>query len=111
MLKAGPRPEVVDKKAKKSLEPLSQKKGEVENQVRLIESAIEQTDPLLKRSSVEIVAFSETFETILKEANTRENGHPANVVLGLVSILKSEKVIDLLKRRGIGNLKTVFDEI
>ena len=29
--------DVVDKQGKKSLEPLSQKKGEVENQVRLIE--------------------------------------------------------------------------
>ena len=68
--------DVVDKQGKKSLEPLSQKKGEVENQVRLVESAIEQTDSLLKRrNSVEILAFSETFEIILQEANTRENGH------------------------------------
>ena len=102
--------DVVDKQGKKSLEPLSQKKGEVENQVRLIESAIEQTDSLLKRSnSVEILAFSETFETILQEANTRENGHTE--CSPRFRFNRSEKVIDLLKREGIGNLKTVYDEI
>ena len=102
--------DVVDKQGKKSLEPLSQKKGEVENQVRLIESAIEQTDSLLKRSnSVEILAFSETFETILQEANTRENGHTE--CSPRIRFNRSEKVIDLLKREGIGNLKTVYDEI
>ena len=78
--------DVVDKQAKKSLEPLSQKKGEVENQVRLIESAIEQTDSLLKRSnSVEILAFSETFETIHRKRTPEKTVTP-NVVLGFVSI-------------------------
>ena len=96
--------DVVDKQGKKSLEPLSQKKGEVENQVRLIESAIEQTDSLLKRrNSVEILAFSETFETILQEANTRENGHTE--CSPRFRFNRSEKVIDLLKRGGIGNFK------
>ena len=40
---------VIDNQATKSLESLLQKKGEVEKQVKLIESAIEQTETLLKR--------------------------------------------------------------
>ena len=51
----------VDNQAKKSLESLSKKKDEVENQVKLIESAVEQTKALVKRS----------FST--------EQGHPATI--------------------------------
>ena len=60
--------DAVDNQAKKSLESVSQKKDQVENQVKLIDSAIEQTKGLVKRSfSTEILGFSETFDAILQE--------------------------------------------
>ena len=66
--------DAVDNQAKKSLESLSKKKDEVENQVKLIESAVEQTKALVKRSfSTEILGFSETFDTILQEQGTQQN--------------------------------------
>ena len=55
--------DVIDNQAKKSLESLSQKKDEVENQLKSIESAIE-------RISAEILGFSETLDTILREQST-----------------------------------------
>ena len=100
--------DAVDNQAKKSLESLSQKKDEVENQVKLIESAIEQTKALVKRSfSTEILGFSETFDTILQDQSTQEN-RDGTECIPQFSFTKSEKLINLLSMsEGIGNV--VFD--
>ena len=102
--------DVVDNQAKKSLESLSKKKDEVENQVKLIESAVEQTKALVKRSfSTEILGFSETFDTILQEQSTQEN-HDTECIPRF-SFTKSEKLINLLSMsEGIGNVEFVFSE-
>ena len=101
---------VIDNQAKKSLECLSQKKDEVDKQVKLIESAIEQTDTLLKRSfSTEILGFSETFDTILKEQGTQQNRDTE--CIPRFSFTKSEKLINLLSMsEGIGKVEFVFSE-
>ena len=103
--------DVIDNQAKKSLKFLSQKKDEVEKQVKLIESAIEQTETLLKRSfSTEILGFSETFDTILQEQSTKENRDTE--CFPRFSFSKSEKLINLFKSmsEGIGNVEFVFSE-
>ena len=102
--------DVIDNQAKKSLESLSQKKDEVDKQVRLIESAIEQTETLLKRSfSTEILGFSETFDTILQEQSTQENRDTE--CIPRFSFTKSEKLINLLSMsEGIGKVEFVFSE-
>ena len=102
--------DVIDNQAKKSLESLSQKKDEVDKQVRLIESAIEQTETLLKRSfSTEILGFSETFDTILQEQSTQENRDTEYIPR--FSFTKSEKLINLLSMsEGIGKVEFVFSE-
>ena len=101
--------DAVDNQAKKSLESLSQKKDEVEKRVKLIESAIEQTETLLERSfSTEILGFSETFDTILQEQGPQQNRDTE--CIPRFSFTKSEKLINLLSSEGIGNLKTAFSE-
>ena len=101
--------DAVDNEEKKSLESLSQKKDQVENQVKLIESAIEQTKALVKRSfSTEILGFSETFDTILQEQSTQEN-HDTECIPRF-SFTKSEKLINVLNNEGIGNVKIVLSE-
>ena len=102
--------DVIDNQAKKSLKSLSQKKDEVEKQVKLIESAIEQTETLLKRSfSTEILGLSETFDTILQEQSTKENRDTE--CFPRLSFSKSEKLINLLSMsEGIGNVEFVFSE-
>ena len=101
--------DAVDNQAKKSLETLSQKKGEAENQVKIIESAIEQTEALMKRNlNSEILGFNETFDEILQEQGTqgiRDTEH-----IPRFSFTKSEKLINVLNKEGIGNVKTVFSE-
>ena len=101
--------DAVDNQAKESLETLSQKKGEVENQVKIIESAIEQTESLMKRNfSTEILGFKETFDKILQEQGTQENRDTE--CTPRFSFTKSEKLINVLNSEGIGNVKTVFSE-
>ena len=101
--------DAVDNQAKKSLESLSQKKDQVENHVKLIESAIEQTKALVKRSfSTEILGFSETFDAILKEQGTQQNRDTE--CIPRFSFTKSEKLINVLNSEGIGNVKTVSSE-
>ena len=101
--------DAVDNQANKSLETLSQKKGKVENQVKIIESAIEQTESLMKRNfSTEILGFNETFDKILQEQGTQENRDTE--FIPRFSFTKSEKLINVLNSEGIGNVKTVFSE-
>ena len=102
--------DAVDNQAKQSLESLSQKKEEVEKQLKRIESAIEQTETLLKRSfSAEILGFSETFDTILQEQSTQENRDTEYIPR--FSFTKSEKLINLLSMsEGIGKVEFVFSE-
>ena len=101
----------VDNQAKKSLESLSQKKEEVEKQLKRIESAIEQTETLLKRSfSTEILGFSETFYSILLEQRSQENRDRPECIPRF-SFIKSEKLFNLLSMgEGIGNVEFDFSE-
>ena len=101
--------DAVDNQAKKSLETLSQKKGKVENQVKTIESAIEQSESLMKRNfGTEILGFKETFDKILQERSTQESRDTE--CIPRFSFTKSEAVINALNSEGIGNVKTVFSD-
>ena len=101
--------DAVDHQAKKSLETLSQKKGKVENQVKTIESAIEQSESLMKRNfGTEILGFKETFDKILQERGTQESRDTE--CIPRFSFTKSEAVINALNSEGIGNVKTVFSD-
>ena len=101
--------DAVDDQANKSLETLSRKKGKVENQVKIIESAIEQTESLMKRNfSTEILGFNETFDKILEEQESQ--GNRDNECIPRFSFTKSEKLSNVLNSEGIGNVKTVFSE-
>ena len=63
--------DAVDSQARKSLELLTRKKEEVQNNVRCVELATEQTESLMKRgSSAEILGFNETFDAILQRQST-----------------------------------------
>ena len=82
----------------------------MEKQLKRIESAIQKTETLLKRSfSTEILGFSETFDTILQEQSTQENRDTE--CIPRFSFTKSEELINLLSMsEGIGNVEFVFSE-
>ena len=77
--------------------------------MKIIESAIEQTEYLMKRNfSTEILGFKETFDKILQEQGTQENRDTE--CTPRFCFTKSEKLINVLNSEGIGNVKTVFSE-
>ena len=97
----------VDNQAKETLDRLALKKGEVENQVKMIESAIEETETILRRSSsAEILGFNETFDTVLQEQGTQ---CPRDLErIPRFSFTESKKLFNMLNSEGIGNVSTRY---
>ena len=99
----------VDNQAKESLECLALKKVKVENQVKMIESTIKQTETVLKQSSsAEILGFNETFDTILQDAGAQANFDTERIPLFTFTV--SVNSLNMLNTEGIGNVKNVFRE-
>ena len=99
----------VDNQAKESLECFALRKDEVENQLQIIESAIEETRQLLRRSSsTEILGFNETFDTILYEQGVQSKSDVEH--FPRFSFNENIKLVSKLNTDGIGSVKTVFDK-
>ena len=99
----------VDKQAKESLDRLALRNSEVENQVKIIESAIEETGTFLKRSSsAEILGFNQTFDTILQEQGAQGYRDPERIPR--FSFIESKKLLNMLNTEGIGTVKTDFSK-
>ena len=100
----------VDNQARESLECFALRKGEAENQLHDIESAIEETKKLLRRSSsAEILGFNETFETIVQEQGAQGKSDVERIPR--FSFTENTKLVNMLNTEGIGSVKTVFNKI
>ena len=92
-----------DNQARESLDFFALRKGEAENQLKNIESAIE----LLRRSSsAEILGFNETFETIVQEQEAQ--GKRDLECIPRFSFSENTKLVNMLSTEGIGCVKPVF---
>ena len=100
----------VDNQAKESLECFALRKGEAENKLHIIESAIEETQKLLRRSSsAEILGFNETFDTIFQEQGAQGKSDVERIPR--FSFTENAKVVNMLNTEGIGSVKTVLNKI
>ena len=100
----------VDNQAKESLECFALRKGEAKNQLHIIESAIEETRQLLRRSSsAEIIGFNETFDTILQEQEAQGKSDVERIPR--FSFTENKELLSMLNTKRIGTVKTVFNEI
>ena len=100
----------VDKQAKELLECVALRKSEAENQLHIIESAIEEIQKLLRRSSsAEILGFNETFDTILQERGVQGKSDVERIPR--FSFTENIKLVSMLNTEGIGSVKTVFNKI
>ena len=98
----------VDNQEKESLECFALRKGEAENQLHIIESAIKETQKLLRRSSsAEILGFNETFDTILQEQGAQGDVER----IPQFSFTENTILVNMLNTEGVGSLKTVFNTI
>ena len=100
----------VDNQAKESLDCFAWRKGEAENQLHIIESAIEETRQVLRRSSsVEILGFNETFDTILQEQEAQGKSDLERIPQ--FNFTENKDLLRILNTKGIGTVKTVLNEI
>ena len=100
----------VDNEAKESLECFALRKDQAENQLHVIESAIEETRQLLRRSSsAEILGFNETFETILQEQEAQGKSDLERIPR--FNFTEDKELISMLNTKGFGSVKTVFNKI
>ena len=100
----------VDNQAKESLECFALRKGQAENQLHIIESAIEETRQLLRRSSsAEILEFNETFDTILQEQEAQGESDVERIPR--FNFTENKELLSMLNTKGVGSVKTVFNKI
>ena len=99
----------VDKQAHDSLKGLTSKKDQIEDELKKIRSAIKRTDSLLEQSSsAEILGLSKTFDTFLQEHGVKVNFDSQSIPR--FSYIDNVELINLMKGKGIGNVKTIFYE-
>ena len=100
----------VDDQAKESLECFALRKSEVENQLKIIESTIEETRDLLRRSSsIEILGFNETFDAILQKPGAQGKSDLERIPR--FSFTENIKLVNILNSEGVGSVKTVLIKI
>ena len=103
--------ENVEAAAESSVECIVIHKSEIEHQVKMSETEIEQTETLLKRSTItEMVQLDKSLNTILPEEvcqMTRNEFICDLYVLRQLSFSENETLMDKINTEGIGSLNTV----
>ena len=96
----------VENQTKKSLESLTAKRSEIQHQINIIESSLEEADKLLKRSTTaEIVQLKKSLPTIFQDSNQTEptvNDPSSQEALVFV---ENQKMHDIVNMEEIGFLK------
>ena len=98
----------VENQTKKSLESLTAKRGEIERQISVLESSLNEADKLLKRSTTaEIVQLRKSMPTIFQGGNQTEPiVHDSSSQEALVFV-ENQKMHDTINMEEIGFLEDV----
>ena len=99
--------DAVENQTKKSLESLTAKRGEIQRQIKIIESSLEEADKLLKRSTTaEVVQLKKSLQTIFQGLNQTEPiVHDPSSLQTLVFV-ENQKTIDTVNGEELGFLCT-----
>ena len=97
---------IVGKKTKKSLENLKAKRSEIQHQINIIESSLEEADKLFKRSTtVEVVQLKKTLQTIFQGVDETEPFVHDRSSLKAFVFVENQKMLDVVSGEEIGFLK------
>ena len=101
-----------ERQAAESMKRLEIPKSEIEHQVNMTETVIEQTETLLKRStSAELVILDEFLNTIFHEGVENEREVDCDLeVLGQFAFVENETLLEKINTQGIGLLKTLLSK-
>ena len=96
----------VENQTKKSLESLTAKRSEIQHQINIIESSLEEADKLLKRSTTaEVVQLKKTLQIIFQGVNeTKPIVHDRNSLKAFVFV-ENQKMLDVVNGEEIGFLE------
>ena len=96
----------VEKQTKKSLESLKAKRSEIQHQINVTESSLEEADKLLKRSTTaEIVQFKKTLQTIFQCVDETEPFVHDRSSLQAFVFVENQKMLDVVNGEIIGFLE------
>ena len=98
--------DAVENQTKKSLESLTAKRGEIQRQIKIIESSLEEADKLLKRSTTaEVVQLRKTPQTIFEGVNETEPIVHDSRRLQTFDFAENRKMHDIVNSEDIGFLE------
>lgn len=93
----------VEKQAHDSLKGLALKKDQIEDELKKIQSAIKQSE-----TCAEILGLIKALDTFLQEHGIKVNFDSKSIPR--FSFIDNIELINLMKAKGIGNVKTAFNE-
>ena len=98
--------DAMENQTKKSLERLTSKRGEIQQQINVIKSSLEEADKLLKRSTTaEVVQLKKTLQTIFQGVDeTRPIVHDRSSLKAFVFV-ENQKMLDVVNEEEIGFLE------
>ena len=98
--------DAIENKTKKSLERLTAKRGEIQHQINVIESSLEEADKLLKRSTTaEVVQLKKTLQTIFQRVDATEPTVHDRSSLQAFVFVENQKMLDVVNGEKIGFLE------
>ena len=98
--------DAIENQTKKSLERLTAKRGEIQQQIDVIESSLEEADKLLKRSTTaEVVQLKKTLQTIFQGVDEAEPIVHDRSSLQVFVFVENQKMLDVFNGEEIGFLE------
>ena len=98
--------DTMENQTKKSLERLTAKRGEIQHQINVIESALQEADKLLKRSTTaEVVQLKKTLQTIFQGVSETEPIVHDRSSLQEIVFVENQKMLDVVNGEEIGFLE------
>ena len=98
--------DAMENQTKKSLERLTAKRGEIQQQIDVIESSLEEADKLLKRSTTaEVVQLKRTLQTIFQDVDETEPIVHDLRSLQTFVFVENQKMLDVVNGEDIGFLE------
>ena len=96
----------VEGRTKKSIENLTAKRNEIQQQINVIESSLEEADKLFQRSTnAEVVQLKKTLQTIFEEADQAEDIAQDSETQEALVFIKNQKMFNVVNGEEIGSLK------
>ena len=96
----------VEGRTKKSIENLTAKRNEIQQQINVIESSLEEADKLFQRSTnAEVVQLKKILQTIFEEADQAEDIAQDSETQEALVFIKNQKMLNVVNGEEIGFLK------